>query len=94
MVYKSGNFIRDLTESISLSSTTYFATVIYSILGFLNSKILTAVHLALSMILMCPGNLIKGFKVHRIPRERHCNDSTTTISRPKILRNSLQAKSD
>lgn len=87
---KSGNFIRYLTKSISLSSTTYFVTVIYSILGFLNSKILTAVHLAFSMILMCPEN----FKVHRMSSVRRCNDSTITISRLKNLRNSLQTKSD
>lgn len=57
---RSGNFIRDLTKVVSLSLTTYFATVIYSILSFLNGKILIAMHLALSMIPMCPGNLIKG----------------------------------
>lgn len=59
---RRGNFIRDLTKVISLSSTTYVVTVIYSILGFLNHKILIAAHLALSMILMCPGNLTKGLK--------------------------------
>lgn len=55
--FKSGNFIRDLTKVISLSSTTYVVTVIYAILGFLNCKILIVVPLALSVILIGPGNL-------------------------------------